>query len=152
MPTGMWWFWLVLGLAFLVIEMATAGFFVVWFGLAALLAMGANLLHWPPVWQWVIFLVFSTIGAVLSRRFARMFTRKEPDRLASEEVLDHVGKVIDELKDNEEAVLGKFQGETWRCFPADKSLVLKIGDKLKAIEIEGTHLIVERIDSENTSE
>ena len=144
MPAEYWWFWIVLAVICFIMEMVTAGFFIFWFGVAALLSLFAiKVLGLGIVWQWVIFIVFSSIGVYLSRKFANKISKK-PVKIAAEEVIDTIGIVINELKKDNFAVLAKFNSVTWRCFPENKNTILKIGDKVKALKIEGTHLIVKK--------
>ena len=42
----LWWHWIVLGLALTVFELAVPSFFIIWFGLGALV-VGVSLLLWP---------------------------------------------------------------------------------------------------------
>lgn len=141
-----WLVWLILAVIFFLFELMTAGFFAFWFGIGALFALLSYFLHVPVLWQWVIFIIFSAIGVVLSRKFANKISKKEPEHLANEEVLNYIGKVVDELKEEEKTVMGKFKGELWRCVPID-NVVLRVGDNIKPVRIEGTHLMVKKIES-----
>jgi len=65
------WAWWVLGLALLGIEVLAPGFFLMWFGIAALLiGIGTLLFEWPWQWQVIGFLVLSVIAVLVGRRFA----------------------------------------------------------------------------------
>ncbi|MCD6579750.1 NfeD family protein [bacterium] len=141
-----WLVWTILAVVFLLFEMLTAGFFAFWFGIGALIALITYFLHVPIMWQWVTFIVFSSVGAIFSRKFANKISKKVPEFLANEDVLNHEGKVVDELKEKENTVMGKFKGELWRCVPED-DIELKLGDRIKPIKIDGTHLIVKRIEN-----
>ena len=65
-----WWYWLVLGLALIALEMASAGgFYIIFFGVAAvavaLLAVTGII---TPLWlQWLLFSVLSVASLLLFR-------------------------------------------------------------------------------------
>ena len=65
-----WWYWLVLGLVLIALEMASAGgFYIIFFGVAAVVVAGlagAGLIaaNWL---QWLLFSVFSVMSLVLFR-------------------------------------------------------------------------------------
>ncbi len=67
----LWWLWLAGGVALLVVEMVTpSGFFVMFFGIGALLtgvAAGAGLVS-GPVAQWTLFTAASVLALLLFRR------------------------------------------------------------------------------------
>ncbi|MBK6907094.1 MAG: NfeD family protein [Rhodocyclaceae bacterium] len=42
----LWWHWIILGLALAVVELAVPSFFIIWFGLGALV-VGLTMLVWP---------------------------------------------------------------------------------------------------------
>jgi inner membrane protein len=65
-----WWYWLVLGLVLIALEMVSAGgFYIIFFGVAAVVVAGlagAGLIaaNWL---QWLLFSVFSVMSLVLFR-------------------------------------------------------------------------------------
>ena len=66
-----WWLWILAGLAFVVLETATAGgFFALFFAISALLLGVLTRLGWAgPEWmQWLLFSVISILGLVAFRR------------------------------------------------------------------------------------
>jgi inner membrane protein len=66
-----WWYWLVLGLVLVALEMAAAGgFYVIFFGIAAIAIGTLNLFDIAgPVWvQFLLFSVLSVAALLLFRR------------------------------------------------------------------------------------
>src|SRR5262249_1941487 len=66
-----WWIWILLGIGLLAAEILTpGGFFVVFFGVAALLvgALGSTGLVASTVVQWLLFSVLSIVSLLLFRR------------------------------------------------------------------------------------
>jgi hypothetical protein len=65
-----WWYWLVLGLVLIALEMANAGgFYIIFFGVAAIVVapLAATGLAEPPWIQWLLFSVLSVISLLLFR-------------------------------------------------------------------------------------
>jgi membrane protein implicated in regulation of membrane protease activity len=88
----LWWYWIVLGLALVALELATpGGFFVIFFAIAAL-AVGALALIGAieTLWlQWLLFPVIAVVGLRLFRqpllgRMGMGGTGKEIDALVGE--------------------------------------------------------------------
>ena len=64
------WAWWVLGLILLAADVLLPGFFLIWFGIAAILiGISALLIDWPWQMQVLGFVVLSGITAMLGRRF-----------------------------------------------------------------------------------
>ena len=66
-----WWIWILLGIALLAAEILTpGGFFVLFFGVAALLvgSLAAMEIGGPPAVQWLLFSLLSVASLLLFRR------------------------------------------------------------------------------------
>ena len=65
-----WWHWLVIGLILIALEMAASGgFYVIFFGIAALAIAGLHVLDWAgPIWVQLV--LFSSVS-ILSLLFFR---------------------------------------------------------------------------------
>jgi inner membrane protein len=65
-----WWYWLVLGLVLIALEMASSGgFYIIFFGVSAVVValLAASGLAEPSWIQWLLFSVFSVASLVLFR-------------------------------------------------------------------------------------
>jgi membrane protein implicated in regulation of membrane protease activity len=89
-----WWMWVVGGIVLLLVEVLTpGGFFVVFFGVGAILVGALQGLGWEgPGWaQWLVFTVLSVVSLAifrepLMRRFS-LGKSKPVDQLAGERAL-----------------------------------------------------------------
>jgi inner membrane protein len=86
-----WWHWLVLGLLLVAAEMATGGFYVIFFGAAALMLGVLVLFEFGgPAWvQWLLFSVLSVSSLLAFRNRFRALMRvgtpaADVDRLVGE--------------------------------------------------------------------
>ena len=76
----MWQFWIILSGIFFVIEMATVGFLVFWFGIGALLAMIVSLFTSSIAIQTTVFVLSSTVLLFFTRPFVNKFTKKDGEK------------------------------------------------------------------------
>ena len=132
-----WWLWVLVGFGLLVVELITpGGFFMVFFGIAALLvgvlaALGVS----GPDWlEWLLFTVFSVAGISffrrpLMRRF-KMTNGKPVDNLVGESAIV--------LEDVAPGGVGKaeMRGASWNARTAGGA-ALSRGQRCRVERIEG---------------
>jgi membrane protein implicated in regulation of membrane protease activity len=63
----LWWHWLVIGLILVALEMAASGgFYVIFFGIAALAIAGLHVLDWAgPLWVQLVLFSLISVGSLL---------------------------------------------------------------------------------------
>jgi hypothetical protein len=110
-----WWHWLVVGLALVALEMAAAGgFYVVFFGIAALLIASLHLMGIAgPLWlQIFLFSVFA-VGSLLLFRGPLMRRLNAGDGAPDIDTL--LGEIGTALEDIAPGAIGRFElrGTTW---------------------------------------
>ena len=111
-----WWFWMLVGLAFLGAEVLTpSGFYLLFFGLAALVVGTFRAVGWAelPWTQWLLFSGLSILSLIAFRGplHARVVSRQEPP----EPIDSLVGEVAVVLEDLPVGGVGKaeLRGSTW---------------------------------------
>jgi len=75
----MWQFWIIISGIFFIIEMATVGFLMFWFGIGALIAMIVSLFTTNIAIQATVFILSSTILLFFTRPFVNKFTKKNSE-------------------------------------------------------------------------
>jgi membrane protein implicated in regulation of membrane protease activity len=145
----LWIIWLVLAALFIGAEVLTPGFFLLWFGVGALVAMLMALAGVGGVAsQVVVFLIVSVALLVASRtileRFFTRSTQASQLRSGAETMIGQIGTVIEPSRGalNEGAV--KVYGSVWTAFPAEGEWPLKEGDSVAVERIEGNSIYVRR--------
>lgn len=141
-----WWHWVVLGLGLIVLEMLAPAFFLIWFGLGALLTALLVAL-WPLGFtgQWAIWAVAS---AIMAGGWMKYF--RNPDRTragqAKEGALGLVGLVtrpVDDLSQGEilfqRPVLG---ADRW---PVVADQPIPAGVKARVVDVLGQTLKIEQL-------
>jgi membrane protein implicated in regulation of membrane protease activity len=144
-----WIVWLIIAAIFIAIEVFTSGFFLLWFGVGALVASVMALLNVGSfALQMIVFLIVS-VGLVLASRtiFEKFFTRQlDPNRLRSgvEAMIGQVGTVVESSRGalNEGAV--RVYGSVWTAFPTEGERPLSEGESVAVERIEGNAIYVRR--------
>ena len=140
-----WWYWIVGGLVLIVAELAIPSFFVVWFGLGALL-VGLTLLVLPGLSgtaQLALWTVASLAMVALWFRVFKPGLHKTRIGLAEGEVLGEIGLLVTAVAPFERGKV-RFQrpilgAEEWVCL-ADSAIAA--GERVKVVAVEGSFLKV----------
>lgn len=144
-----WILWTLLGIIFIVAEVFTLGFFILWFGVGALLAAVAAALGFGVVTQFFVFIIASIVLTALSRTiFSDKFINHQDKIKSGAEGL--IGKktvlLADENREGQLAV--KVFGSTWTVLPFNDEHLLNEGEKVEIVAVEGATLRVKKISVE----
>ena len=140
-----WWTWVVGGIALILAELAIPSFFIVWFGLGAVL-VGLLLLGLPQLSltaQLALWTVASLAMVVLwFRVFKRSFFKTRVGT-ADGEVIGEVGVLVSAVAPFERGKV-RFQrpllgSEEWGCL-ADAAIAA--GERVRVVAVEGSYLKV----------
>jgi membrane protein implicated in regulation of membrane protease activity len=142
--TILWWHWLVLGLLLALAEMATpGGFFIIFFGLAALIVgvlAAANLAG--PLWtQLLLFSILSVASLLMFRR--KLINRFQPDPQAPavDQLVGELATAIEELGAHGVGRV-ELRGSAWSARNAT-GVVLARGARCRVVRVDGLTLHVE---------
>jgi membrane protein implicated in regulation of membrane protease activity len=144
-PTFMeWWHWLLLGLALVALEMAASGgFYVIFFGIAAI-AIGA--LHLfaiagPVWWQFLLFSILSVASLLLFRGPVLHWMRLDQPGV---DVDSLVGEVAVPLEDIAPGRVGRaeLRGTVWSARNASSAAVLR-GQRCVVMRVERLMIFVQ---------
>ncbi len=141
MDMQVWWIWMVLAALFVIGEIFTAGFFILWFGIGAAVAGLLAMFGLHAGWQWGSFIVISGILIAISRRFADRVTAPQPPGIGADRWIDKTGVVIEAINDQENRGRIRLESEEWRaCTETEERIAA--GTKVRVLRVEGTRLIV----------
>lgn len=138
-----WIIWLIVAAFFFILEIATEGFLVFWFGIGAVAAIGTSFLTENISIQIAVFAVVSII-LVLS-------TRKLTDKMKPKEVPTNVytilgkkavvSQAIDNLKGSGQI---KIDGDIWSAKSEDDEPIEE-GASVEILNIDGVRAVVKKI-------
>jgi membrane protein implicated in regulation of membrane protease activity len=143
----LWWHWIVLGIVVVLLELAVPAFFLVWFGLGALI-VGVVLLAAPGLsfaWQVLIWIVCSLAFIWLWFKVFKPGFYKTRAGMSKGAVIGEIGLVIRDIRPFEKGQI-RFQkpmlgDEVWESV-ADEEI--KAGERVKVLDVEGNILKVGR--------
>jgi membrane protein implicated in regulation of membrane protease activity len=140
----LWWHWLVLGLLLVLAELATAGgFYVIFFGIAALVVgVLSGLDIAGPLWlQLLLFSVLSLVTLALFRTRLLKWVQLDPQRPAVDSLVGEIGLASDVLAPG---TVGRVEvrGAAWSARNTTNMSVAR-GSRVRVIRVEGLTLDVE---------
>ena len=151
--SDIWYIWLILGVLFIIAEMFTSGFVLLWFGIgafvAALLAF-TGIVGLPL--QILVFLAISIALSIASRTiFERFLMRGSPGRelkTGVDTLPGRIGVVVEPSKGVMQEGAVRVFASTWRAFPAEGEEPLQEGEQVQIERVEGATVYVRRVDAE----
>ncbi len=153
MPELWFWFWAILAVILIVLEIFTAGFFMLPFGIgagvAAVLAFFDVGGAYAVVWQWGAFIVVSGVALVLLRRFAERITHEPPERVAGDRLLGKSGVMIQPQNPDTSVGMAMIGTEEWRAETEERK-PLSPGTKVVVDKVEGPRVIVRPVEDQGT--
>jgi membrane protein implicated in regulation of membrane protease activity len=141
MPVKIWWIWMAIAAFFVIAEIFTMGFALLWFGIGAAVAGILALFGFGVGWQLASFIVVSGVLFAISRSFAEKFTKKQPPGVGADRFIQKKGVVteeIDNVKNTGRVRVGK---DEWRA-DSDTDEVIPVGKIVEVTSVDGTHLVV----------
>ena len=132
-----WWHWLVIGLILVALEMAASGgFYVIFFGIAALAIGGLHLfgLAGPA---WMQFLMFSVLSVASLLLFRRPILRWLEVGQPATDVDSLVGETAVPLEAIEAGAVGRaeLRGSVWSARNAD-AVMLRRGQRCTVVSVD----------------
>jgi membrane protein implicated in regulation of membrane protease activity len=148
----MFWVWLILAAVLITGEIFTAGFFLLWFGIAAAAAAVAALLGAGDVLQWVIFVGLSFLLWASTRPLARRMLRNTAtEPVGAERYRGAKGIVIQEIDNAQAKGMVRVEREEWRAESQDGSVIPE-GTWVEVVDLTGARLVVKPSDPERKGE
>lgn len=140
-----WWHWVLGGLGLVLLELALPSFFVIWFGLGALL-VGLSLLALPTLAltaQIALWIITSVVMVVL---WFSVFKRSQHKTLigtAAGEVIGEVGLLVSAVAPFQRGKV-RFQrpllgAEEWVCMA---ETAITAGERVRVVSVEGNFIKV----------
>ena len=139
-----WWHWLALGLILVALEMAAAGgFYVIFFGIAAVAIGGLRLFDAAgPLWLQLLLFSALSVGSLLFFR-SPLIRWLQLDRGAAD-VDTLVGEIAVPLENIRPGAVGRVElrGSTWTGRNASAAALMK-GDRCRVVRVERLMIFIE---------
>jgi membrane protein implicated in regulation of membrane protease activity len=142
-----WWHWAVLGIGLIVAELAIPAFFIVWFGLGALL-VSVVLLVVPALGLTAQLLTWTLASLAMVALWFRIFKpgkHKTKIGMADSNIVGEIGILIRDVEPFKRGQV-RFQkplvgSEVWECI-SDEAIAS--GERVRVLGVEGSFLKVGR--------
>jgi len=144
MADNFWLVWMIIAAVFIIGEIFTAGFFLLWFGIGAAAAGILAMLDFGAGWQWATFIVVSGLLFVVSRRFAERITKKQPPGIGADRFIGMKGVVLEEVDNTKNTGRVRIEKEEWRA-DSDTSEIIPVDTRVEVVRLVGTRLIVKTL-------
>ena len=137
----MWQFWLIVAGICLVIEIATVGFLVFWFGIGALFAMITSFFTDNLIIQTVVFILSSTVLLFFTRPFVNKFSPKEKVKTNAFSIIGKKGIVTQTINPITGEGQVKVGSEVWSA-KSSEDVKIEKGLEVKVLDIDGVKAVV----------
>lgn len=143
----LWWHWVVLGIVLMLLELAVPAFFLIWFGLGALIvgALLALFTSAPFALQVLAWTAFSLLFIWLWFKVFKPNIYKSRAGMARGSLIGEIGLVTRDIRPYEKGQV-RFQkpilgDEVWESV-ADEEI--RVGERVRVLEVEGNTVRVSR--------
>lgn len=147
MEQYIWILWVIFGVFFIIAELFTLGFVLLWFGIGAIGAALAAVLGVGMFGQFLVFAVISTLLTVMSRTIfdnVFRFATDEEIKTGIDTLPGQIGTVKKESKGALRQAIVNVYGSDWTAFPIDEQTKFEEGEKVEVVEIKGSSIYVRK--------
>jgi membrane protein implicated in regulation of membrane protease activity len=144
-----WWYWIIAGFCLIGLELIIPSFTIIWFGLGALV-VGALCSFLPGLAlaaQFALWTLASICFTVMWFKYLKPKGDRTHAGMSKEGILGESGIITRGTDDSYGRGAVKFRisvlgADEWSCYSSE---ILKIGDRVRVVDIEGQILKVEAI-------
>ena len=133
--------WIFIAIIFVMLELITTTFFLVWFGLGSIVAAILNYFGFDIYVQLLGFIIVSTILILSTRKFANKITPESSKKTTAERLIGKTAKILRQIDENTYVV--RVAGEEWSAHTNDS---VDVDDVVKIVGINSIILVIEKID------
>ncbi|HPE69248.1 MAG TPA: NfeD family protein [Thermotogota bacterium] len=135
-------FWLILGVILIIAEILTPSFFLMWFGIGALVSAFFAWIWVDAIWlQMVIFIFVSLLLVLSTRRLANKISGNSPRKIMQDDLVGQEGVVISKITADGTKGLVRVQGVEWRAVPLEEKEI-DAGMRVTVVSLNGVKLKV----------
>ena len=139
-----WWHWLALGLVFVAVEFAAGGFYIIFFGIAAIVISALDLLGITgPLWvELLLFLIFSAVFLLFVRSPLMRWLNLDREGVDVDSLVGETGVAKDELPPGEAGRV-ELRGTVWTARNNSRTDAIALGRRCVVVRVDRLTLVVE---------
>ena len=138
----MWLVWLIIAAILFVGEIITAGFLLLWFAIAAIVAMLVSFTTTNLFIQTLIFLIVSVILIIFTRPLLSKYTKGDNTVMNSQTIVGKTAIVTEDISLLNSTGQINVDGEIWSAKTDNPDLTIPKGSKVEIIGIDGVKACV----------
>ena len=132
--------WFIAFVILLVIELVTINLVTIWFAIGAVAAIITTIFTDSIIIQSIVFVVVSVIALLITKPLIKQIKKFDVTPTNSDRVIGKIGEVTQKIGRNKYGEV-KVYGNTWT---ASSKQVIKVGERVKVLAIDGVKLVVEK--------
>ena len=144
----MWQIWLIIAGIFFIVEIATVGFLIFWFGIGALIAMISSFFISSIIAQTTIFIISSTILIFATKPLVKKFIDVKPTNTNEFSIIGKKALVIKEIDPIHSIGQIKINGEVWSA-ESENNEIIPEGSEIEIWQIKCVKVIVKPVKISN---
>lgn len=129
--------WIFIAIVFVILELVTTSFFLVWFGVSSIIAAILSYLGFNVYIQFTAFAIVSLILILSTRKFADKISPKPSKKTTAERLIGKNAKIIKKIDDTKFII--DVNGEKWSAYSENS---LNVNDTVEIIGIDSIKLII----------
>ena len=138
----MWLVWLVIAGALFVGEILTAGFLLLWFAIAAVIAMLVSFVTTNLFIQVLVFVIVSILLLIFTRPLLSKYVKSNNTITNSNAIIGKMAIVTEEISFLNSTGQINVDGEVWSAKTMDPNLTIPKGSRVEIIGIDGVKACV----------
>lgn len=136
--------WLVVLIAFVVIELITVGLTSIWFAAGALVALLVAALGANIGIQLLVFFAVSLLLLYATKSWARKYINGRVQKTNSDRLVGETIKIAERVSNIDQTGMAVVLGQEWTVRAVDDKAIIEAGEFAKVVSISGVKLLVER--------
>ena len=144
--------WIILLIAFIVVELATVGLMSIWFAAGALAAFLMAVLSLPLMVQIIVFIAVSALLLIFTRPIMTKHLNAKTTKTNAESLVGEKARVlipVNNLKSEGQVMVN---GMEWTARSTKDEVIFSKDEMVKIVGISGVKLIIEKLNKEEEHE
>ena len=140
-------YWLILLVVFLIIEIITLGLTTIWFAGGSLIAFVAAILHFPLLAQIAVFLLVSFMMLIFTRPVAERYFNAHREQTNVNGMIGKEAKVTVEIDNFNQTGTVLLNGVEWTARSMEDKSIIPSGSRVEICRVEGVKVFVKETEN-----
>ena len=140
-------YWLILLVVFLIIEIITLGLTTIWFAGGSLVAFVAAILHFPLLAQIAVFLLVSFMLLIFTRPVAARYFNAQREQTNVNGMIGKEAKVTVDIDNFNQTGTVLLNGVEWTARSLEDKNIISSGSRVEICRVEGVKVFVKEVES-----